>query len=167
VISLKDADRRTLLRTYLNDHMAGAAAGLSLARRAAASNRGTPLGDHLEELADEIEQDARELRELINRLGMPVARPKMLAAAVAERLGRLKLNGQVIGYSPLSRLVELEGLCGGIEVKHRLWESLKTLGESEPAIAGLDLERLSSRAEAQRDGLEPHRLEAARMAFGD
>ena len=45
---------RKLLRIYLNDHLAGSVAGTALARRALASNRGTPLGDHLERLAREV-----------------------------------------------------------------------------------------------------------------
>ena len=36
------------------------------------------------------------------------SRAKDGAAWVAEKLGRLKTNGQLTGYSPLSRLVELE-----------------------------------------------------------
>ncbi len=42
---------------------------------------------------------------------------KVLAGWVAEKLGRLKPNGQLLGYSPLSRLVELEALALGITGK--------------------------------------------------
>ena len=34
-----------------------------------------------------------------------------------EKAGRLKLNGQLKGYSPLPRLVELEGLALGVTAK--------------------------------------------------
>ena len=51
------------------------------------------------------------------RLETPRARGSLRGAWTAEELERLKLNGQLAGYSPLSRLVELEGLAVGIEGK--------------------------------------------------
>jgi hypothetical protein len=42
---------------------------------------------------------------------------KNIAAWGIEKVGRLKLNGQLTGYSPLSRVVELEGLLAGIAGK--------------------------------------------------
>jgi hypothetical protein len=48
---------RRLLAIYLNDHLAGATAGLELARRARGSNRDTELGEFLERLTGEIEED--------------------------------------------------------------------------------------------------------------
>ena len=47
--------------------------------------------------------------------------PKSAGAWTAEKFGRLKPNGQLTGYSPLSRLVELEGLKLGITGKLGLW----------------------------------------------
>ena len=43
-----------------------------------------------------------------------------------EKLGRLKLNGQLLGYSPLSRLIELEGLMLGIAGKLAMWIALSS-----------------------------------------
>ena len=100
----------------------------------------------------------------MDSLGIPQSSIKQNAAALAERVGRLKLNGQLTGYSPLSRLVELEGLSVGIAGKAALWRSLKetgVLGDSPP----VDLDALLERAERQRAELEPHRLEAARIAL--
>jgi hypothetical protein len=88
---------------------------------------------------------------------------KSIAARVAERLGRLKLNGSIVSYSPLSRLVELEGLSIGVEGKRLLW---KVLAERrDPALADFDFEALIARAESQRDRLEQLRLEAAELAL--
>ena len=81
----------------------------------------------------------------------------------AEKLGRLKPNGRLRGYSPLSRVIELEGLAIGIAGKARMWRSLEsTLGGR---FAGLDLGALAERADRQRARVEElHRL-AARRAF--
>ena len=48
-------------------------------------------------------------------------RVKSCAAVVAERLARLKLNGRVTGYFPLSRFTDLEMFTMGIEGSKQLW----------------------------------------------
>ena len=96
---------------YLNDHLAGATLGLELARRTARENEGNTLGTFLADaLVPEIEEDRHTLQRLIDELGFAPSRPKLAAAWLAEKLGRLKLNGELTRYSPLSRLLELEAL---------------------------------------------------------
>src|SRR5688572_21294165 len=96
---------RKLLSIYLNDHLGGSAAGLALARRCLRANRGTELGTFLEGLTAEIEEDKYTLVRLMVRLGLKRSAAKQVAGLLAERLGRLKPNGQITGYSDLSRLV--------------------------------------------------------------
>ncbi len=152
------------LAIYLNDHLAGSVVGVELARRARGSNEGTELGKALAEVGAEIEADRQTLRQLMGRLDVAESKVKPAGAWVAGKLGRLKLNGQVRGYSPLSRVVELEALCNGIAGKTMLWRALgRTLGDRLP---GFDFEALAVRAEAQRQRLEAHRLDAAATAFG-
>ncbi len=155
-----------LLGIYLNDHLAGATAGLELARRSAGRNRGTKLGDRLEEIAREIAEDRQELRGVMRRFGASANPAKAGLAWLAERAGRLKLNGRLLGYSPLSRVEELEALRLGVEGKLSMWRALKETRGADPRMDGVDLEQLASRAERQRDELEALRLEAARGAFG-
>lgn len=154
------------LAIYLDDHLAGATAGLALARRAARNNREHPVGVQLRRLVDELEYDRSVLLSLRRSLGL--ASPlKRIGALGMERVARLKPNGQLVGYSPLSRLEELEGLCAGIDGKLALWHALAAARAAHPALAELDTEALSARAERQRSGLEPARREAARAAFAD
>ena len=151
-----------LLSIYLNDHLAGSTIGVRLARRISAKNRGTPLGDYLERLTSEIESDRETLERLVDELGIRRNRLKAFGAWATEKLGRLKLNGQLTGYSPLSRFVELEALYLGIIGKRGLWRALqRTLGNDEH----FDFEELGRRAEGQAAEVEEHRLEAARMAL--
>ena len=70
-------------------------------RRAAAANRGTHYGDTLAELRIEIEEDRDGLASIMDRLGIGVDRARKALGWSAEKLGRLKLNGQPTGYSPL------------------------------------------------------------------
>jgi predicted DNA-binding ribbon-helix-helix protein len=153
------------LSIYLNDHLAGATAGVELARRSAASNRSTDFGPRLEELAAEIEQDRETLAEIMRRLSVGVDRLKVLASWGAEKAGRLKLNGQLTGYSPLSRLVELEGLVTGIKGKESLWRSLLEIAPQDSRLDEARIGRLLDRAQEQLRTVEELRLRATRDAF--
>ena len=82
-----------------------------------------------------------------------------------EKAGRLKLNGELTSYSPLSRVVELEGLLTGITGKKGLWNALLQIAPTEPRLDADRLERLRDRAEAQRATVEDLRQRAAREAF--
>jgi len=154
-----------LLKIYLNDHLAGSMAGLELAKRCCASNEGTPLGDFLKRLTEEIESDKTALEELMDTLDATKDPVKQLAAWAGEKLGRLKMNGQLTGYSDLSRLEELEGLSLGVTGKLALWRSLRNVADHDSRLATTDLDGLISRAQKQREELESHRLEAAATAL--
>jgi len=155
---------KKLLSIYLNDHLAGATGGLELVRRARGSNEGTPLGEMLAGLEGEIAEDRDTLKTLMSKLGVREDPLKVAAGWAAEKAGRLKLNGQLTGYSPLSRLVELEGLYLGVTGKLSLWKNLETTrGER---VAGIDIAALSKRAESQRRRLATARRKAAEEAIG-
>ena len=154
---------KKLLLIYLNDHLAGSTVGRELAKRCAANNRGTSLGDYLETFLVEINEDAALVERLIGQLGGRPGRVKQGLAWAAERAGRIKLNGQLTGYSDLSRLVEVEGLCLGVEGKLSLWRSLRHVSSVIPG--SLDFDELIERTQRQRDALEGFRIDAAARAF--
>jgi hypothetical protein len=152
------ADR--YLHTYLNDHLAGSLLGLEIARRAAGHNRDTTTGRVLAEVATEILEDRRTLQRVMARLGAGRDRLKLLAAWGAERASRLKRNGELLGYSPLARLEEIELLTLGVEGKLLLWRALRTGWSGDPRLRGIDLDDLIKRASSQRRRLERQRLKA-------
>lgn len=154
---------RRLLAIYLNDHMAASTAAVELARRAAGSNRGTAYGDALAELRAEIEEDRAALASIMGRLGVRVDEARKAIAWGAEKLGRLKLNGRLTGYSPLSRLEELEILTLGVTGKLGLWEALQRAGPA--GVSEEELAQLADRARAQRERLDSLRLRAADEAL--
>lgn len=154
-----------LLRIYLNDHLAGSVAGHELAKRTQSNNTGTPLGEYLIEFIEQLEEEQKVLENLLDSFEASPDRIKQLAAWIAEKAGRLKLNGQITGYSDLSRLIEVEGLCLGVEGKISLWRSLKQVAGHYPELAVVDLDQLIERGETQRQTLEKFRLEAATIAF--
>jgi hypothetical protein len=154
-----------LLEIYLNDHLAGSALGSDLARRALSSNEGNDYGKALSWIATEIEEDRDSLAAMIDGLGYSRNRLKEGGAWLAEKIGRLKMNGQITGYSDLSRLIEIEGLSLGVNGKLSLWENLRA--SFGPTVGGVALEPLVERGVRQRDELESLRTEAAKEAFAD
>lgn len=153
------------LRIYLNDHLAGATIGVDLAKRSQKSNKGTPLGDFLAKFVAEASADKAQLEQIMDSVGASRNILKSRAAWAAEKVGRLKFNGQLTGYSDLSRLVELEGLVIGVTGKISLWHSLQeAFSPSQPLPA--DLQALLQRAQGQLAELQRHHREAAAGALG-
>ncbi len=157
-----DPDR--LLAIYLNDHLAGATLGVELARRLRSSNRGDPeMGEPLAQICAEIEADRETLIRLMQRLNIDRNPIKPMLARLGERLGRLKPNGQLRGYSPLSRVLELEVLAAGIGGKIQLWNALEqSYGET---LDGFDFHALAERADRQGQQVEDLHLAAAQRTL--
>ena len=154
------------LPIYLTDHFAGSTAGLELAKRAAGSNRGNPeFGPPLTRLASEIEEDREALRRIMARLDVTPDRIKTTLFWAAEKAGRLKLNGELLQYSPLSRLVEIDGLISGVSGKLALWRVLIDVQDAEARLDAAALTELANRAEDQLSRLHELRGQAARIAF--
>ncbi len=157
--------RDKYLPIYLNDHLAGATAGVDLARRSASSNEGSEFGELMGRLAEEIESDRKALEDIMDDLGVSKDPLKIGAAWLAEKAGRLKLNGHLVKYSDLSRLLEFEGLALGVEGKGALWRSLRHIASVEPRLDTGRLDELIARADRQREELERYRVRAADIAF--
>jgi hypothetical protein len=145
---------RDLLAIYLQDHLAGSTLGVELARRATAENAGTPLGDTLGSLAREIESDRDTLGSIMSSLKIAPSRLKNAVAWGGEKVGRLKLNGHITTRSPLSALVELEGLIMGVTGKRALWRALRRLADDgDTRLAPAQLDELLARADHQLETL--------------
>jgi len=155
-----------MLGIYLNDHLAGSVVGSRLAQRIVRENEGNDYGTKVAGIAREIEEDRSTLRQLMARLGIGEQRARLAMAWVAEKAMRLKPNGKLVGYSSLSRVLELETLTVGITGKLELWRSMEAV-ENGSKIPGFDFRELAQRAESQRDLVEDLRVRAAREALGE
>jgi hypothetical protein len=149
------------LAIYLRDQLALGLVWRELAKRSARSNRGTPAGAALSTVADGISQDVDTFKGIMLRLNVRPNPVKLGLAVAAERVGRLKLNGRVLGYGPLSQFFELDVLTMGIQGKKQLWANLR----DHAGLSGVDFDELVRRAEEQRQALEPFRAEAGTKAF--
>lgn len=150
------------LRIYLTDHQAASVAGFELAKRTLGSNRGSEFEAELAPVVEAIGEDKETLSEIMGSLGVSANPVKNVATWVAEKAGRVKLNGEILSYSPLSRVIEFEGLVSGIVAKRALWVSL--LGLSDSFDSGR-LQGLIERADEQIETMQRLRDRAAEIAF--
>src|SRR4051794_36466100 len=155
------------LAIYLRDHHAAGRAGLDLARRTAAgTDLPEPCRGQLRAVAEEIAEDHASLELIMGSLSVPASTVKDTLAGAAERLGRLKSNGSIVSRSPLSNVVELEGLLAGLAAKEALWKALSLIAaDGNNALKGEELRVLLERAQRQRDVVESCRVIAAQRAF--
>lgn len=160
---LTPADATQRLVIHLNDHRAVIAGELAMAERSRSANEGTRLGHDLTTHIGQVSTDRDLVEDVIDRLGGSLDQLKIVGARAGELLGRLKLNGQLTGYSPLSRVVEIESLLATTHSRRTLWTTLATTG---PSASDRDraLER-SSAADDQLDTLHGHHRDAVVEAF--
>jgi hypothetical protein len=156
-----------LLRIYLNDHLATLTAGIELTKRSGSKNRGTSLGTFLNELESELETDRDLLLEAMILLDVSPDPVKRTAGWLAEKAGRLKFNGRFVGYSDLSRLIELEGLEAIVTGNAALWRSLGDIAHARGELTRFDLEAMARTSERQRTRLEAFRSKAATVALAE
>ncbi|NIH86984.1 hypothetical protein [Amycolatopsis granulosa] len=155
------------LAIYLNDQLALGVGWRELARRAAGNNRATDAGEALSRVATGIAEDVDTFRSIMDHLGVRQNPLKTAAVFGAERIARLKPNGRLLSYSPLSRFLELEVLAMGIDGKKQLWTTLRDQADLSDRVPGVDFDELIERAAHQRETLEPHRARAGAEAFRD
>jgi hypothetical protein len=156
----------SLLGIYLHDHLAASVAGQELIRRCHENEKSSAFGTALQQLREEIESDARQLRAISAALELGSRAPiKERAAWIGEKLGRLKLNGHLLRRSPLSLVLELEGLLAGVHGKRALWQTLIELAHTEPRLNQFALGELLARADDQLERLRSLHERAARAVF--
>ena len=103
----------------------------------------------------------------MDRLDVSEDRIKASIFWLGEKVGRLKPNGELLQFSPLSRVVELEGLITGVSGKLSLWRTLLELAERDDRLDEGELEVLAGRAEDQLLRLHALRGAAGLIAFVD
>jgi hypothetical protein len=155
------------LGTYLNDHLAGASAGVEMARRLQDDVTGEPEAAVLGPLADEIEEDLKTLRGLVDLIGIQQNPVKQVAGWVGEKAHRVGVVAETLTAGPhLKRLLEAESMSLGVEGKLCLWLALIEMVPDYPQLTAVDLPALAERARDQRRRIEAVRLAAVVRAFG-
>jgi hypothetical protein len=155
-----------VLASYLHVHLAGAEAGVEMARRLQKRAAGTPEATALGRLADDVEHDRDELRRLVEALGHTDHPMRRAAGWVAGKAQQLAVAEPLTHDEHLSLLLQAESMALGIEGKLALWEALLAVASGYPQLAEVDLAGLAERARDQRGRVETVRRAAARRAIG-
>ena len=150
------------LSTYVEDHLAGATAGLELLEALSAQHQGDPTGALARRLLPEVEDDRRTLEGIARTLDAGSAL-KEAGAWLAEKVSRLKLHRDVKGV--LGTFEALEAMTLGVLGKRALWRALAVAAASDARLAGFDFGALAASAERQHALLEDERLRAATVAL--
>jgi hypothetical protein len=143
-------DRR--LRTYLNDHLAGASAAVGTLERLASDHEHDELGPPLVDLRDQVDDDRERLVEILGLLpgGESLSKRALGAAgSIAAWLREL-----IPGPRP-TLAEELEALAIGVWGKRLLWGTMTRVVDEDEDHRFVDLEPedLAARAEAQEKEL--------------
>jgi|SRR5215212_508563 len=154
-----------LLRIYLQDHLAACAGAVELAQRAYGSNRGSEFGPGLAAVREQLSDDRAALLDVLRRLGFERDRIKEGAAWAAEKAGRLKLNGRLRGYSPLSRVVELEGLALLLLGQRQMWDALAHATAGDARMGGFEAAGRAARIDEALARVAELHARATALAF--
>lgn len=93
-------------------------------------------------------------------LGITQSTIRQAAAWISEKFARLKMKVDDLSGGKLKLLESLEAVAIGIHGKGSLWRALKVV----PMASGPDYDRLTWRADEQRERIETARL-LARVVF--
>ena len=141
-------DTEEHLKSYLNDHRAGASAGTDLARRIWRTHRSGEWGPQLAQVFESIRNEKDLLDDVRANLGVAGGQLRRAAALVVERASRLKMSGGSDEF-PVGTIAEIEVLMSGIQAKQRLWCALGVLAHSRPELIGFDFRALEQQSTEQ------------------
>lgn len=153
------------LVVLLRNHQAGGRAAVDLYDRALAGQRGRPYAEGLRTLRDEAREDLDFNESVMRRLGVSASPVQVLGTRLTERVGRFKPNGRLVRRSPLSDVVELEGLIAAVHVKIAGWQAAQ-VGQFLTAEESTRLAGLEARARTQAERLSQMHAEAVAEALG-
>jgi hypothetical protein len=152
------------IHVYLNDHLAGATAGVDLAKQAAERHDGE-LGEFFAQLADEISADHNTLTSLMDQMDAHASGAKEVLAKVGSEISEAKFSGESMDDPEFGTFLTLETLSIGVEGKLCMWKALKVVEDEYAELKSADIDTLVERAQSQRDKLESKRLEVAGSAL--
>jgi hypothetical protein len=155
-----------LLGIYCNDHLAASVGGIELVRRMLGEHRATDYEGPLTDLLAQLREENRSLQTQMRNMGFPIRHWKVVALWVGEKISRGKLNGRLLGRSPLSDLIEFEFLASAVRGKRSGFETLREVAEVEPRLDRAELDRLIEQANQQYEWLSHARRAVAATVFG-
>jgi hypothetical protein len=154
---------REYLAIYLNDHLAGSLITIEILEHL--ETEASDFVSDLEALKADIEADRKQLKTLMDRLGITESRVQKVTSWIAEQVSEAKFEADDESRGTLRRLERLEAIGVGIDGKSALWRALNAAADTAPELRGIDYEHLAQRAHEQRNRVEILRLQAAKLAL--
>lgn len=155
----------TRLRIYLNDHLALAVGEIELVERCARNNSNGELGEFLRQLEMQLKAERKIIEDMLRKVSGTPNPIKQGLAWLAEKAGRLKLNDELMKYSDLSRLLELDTLSAAANQRQVMWDNLKETREGDERLKDTDFGKHVEAAASHQARLRGFRLEAAKPAL--
>ena len=151
------------LKTYIHDHLAGAALAIELLETLLTTPLDQPLREFLMGLRAEVVEDRDQLETLAKATNLGESAVKEAAAWFSEKLSRVKIGAG--GADAFEIFEALEFIELGIRGKLQMWRALETISNADRRLKVVDLEVLTSRAEKQYAEVEGWRLLLAEKAL--
>lgn len=149
---------------YLNNHLAGAVAGIELVRKIVEETRDSESGAWFGRFLAELEEDRETVRRLLREIGRSEDTVKKLGGWVMEKVAAGRLSSMAGDSTHLRRVVEIEGILLGTQGRITMWRLLERLHDDR-RLAVADFTFLRQRGERQAEELERFRQEQAAAAF--
>ena len=154
------------LTIYMDDHLAMIAGELELVKRVAGENEASELGSFLDDYHSVLNQQQDLVKSSMQAQGKGPSPVKQMLTWATEKIGRLKPNDAMSGYTDLARVLELEMLISAATARLLLWETLS--GESPFGEHGKeDFDQAHRASEDYLNTLRRFHRQAKRFAFED
>jgi len=153
------------LAVYLNHHLAGSTAGITLMDDLAERVEGTALAAKLRTVAAQAREDQQLVRDVLARLAAGERRAGQAAAWVTEKVSEGHLALMARHHPALAVLEGLESLTLGLQGKLAMFRLLTEIAPGDPRLADLPFAARAERTADQQAAVEAERLAAAREAF--
>lgn len=161
---MTESESTANLRTYLNDHLAGATSAMELLDHLVEHHEHDRFAQFLLDLREDVREDVETLRGVMRKVRAEESSVRKVGAWILEKFGRAKIAETKDSYHLLQAL---EALALGITGKRLLWRALDEIAPMIVELQGTDFVHLQERAQEQIDRVETERVSVARVAFSD
>ena len=110
---------------YVNDHLTMVTAEKELIGRVANENNDQEHAHFLATYQHDAAKQHHELQKILANLDSQPSKTKQLAGWLVEKVGRLKLNGSLVGYTSLARVLESEVMLMAAVNRRAFWSTIK------------------------------------------
>lgn len=149
---------------YIRIHLTGSAGGIELFSRGQ-KFREPAATSILEDIRGELVQERSQLLAMADRVGARPAPLAAVAAAVGERIGRLKPNGNPLRRTSMTDLIDLEAMRVALSGKTAGWESLLAVVDRHEGLDRDELTALRDQALRQLEQVSALHTDSAARAL--